>query len=199
MRKENIIETTSVRRLSITDDHKRVADLIYHTDKYIFPYLFDGNIELAEKVFVRMIKRNTIYNYRNVYVADCNGEVLGIVVLMATPIKLDRQEMITSFLEAGAVVNEKFKRVFDEYYKLLEDEPPDIYIANVCVDSRYRGIGIASKMLNAILRDDKVYHLETVKSNEPALKLYKDLGFEIDCEYPGFTEVPCYRMSKKVK
>ncbi len=197
MRKENILETTVIRRLSLTDNHDKVADLIYHTDKYIFPYMFNGDIELAKKILVRMIKRDTIYNYRNIYVAECDGEILGIMISMPTPISVDLQEMMSAYFDVEAVVDEKFKRVFEEYYKPLENEPPDIYIANICVDSRYRGMKIASKMLKTMLRDDKNYHLETVKANEHAFKLYKQMGFEVDYEYPGFTDVPCYRMTRK--
>ncbi len=183
----------------MTDNHNKVANLIYHTDKYIFPYLFNGNIKLAEQVLARMIKRDTIYNYRNIYVAECDGEVLGIIIFMPTPVCVDVQEMMAAFFDGGAMIDEKFKRVFEEYYRPLENEPPDIYIANICVDSRYRGMGIASKMLGSILRDDKDYHLETVKANEPAVRLYRRMGFEIDCEYAGFTGVPCYRMTRKAK
>lgn len=199
MNKENILETTQVRRLGLTDNHIKVANLIYNTDKYIFPYMFNGDIKLAEQVLAGMIKRNTIYNYRNIYVSECDGEILGIIIFMPTPICTDVQEMMASFFDVGAVVDERFKRVYEEYYKLLEDEPPDIYIANICVDSRYRGMGIATKMLKAILKDDKTYHLETVKANESAFRLYSMMGFELDCEYPGFTDVPCYRMTKKAK
>lgn len=199
MRKENIFETTVIRRLGVTDNHSKVANLIYNTDKYIFPYLFGGDIKLGEQVLEKMISLDTIYNYRFINVAECGGEILGIIIYMPTPVRIDNHEMMRAFLDSGAVIDEKYKRVFEEYYKPLENEPPDIYIANICVDSRYRGIGIASKMLSATLHDDKTYHLETVKDNEQAFKLYTRMGFEVDCEYPGFTDVPCYRMTRKSK
>lgn len=190
---------TAVRKLGLLDNHVKVADLIYQTDSYIFPYLFHEDIKLAENVLVKMIKRNTIYNYRNIRIAECDGEVLGIIIFLPTPVRVNIQEMMSAFFDVGAVIDERFKRVMEEYYKPLEKEPPDVYIANICVDNRYRGMGIASKMLGSVLRDDRNYHLETVKANESACNLYLRMGFEIECEYPGFTAVPCYRMTRKAK
>ena len=45
-RKENIFEMTAVRRLGLLDNHVKVADLIYQTDPYIFPYFFQRRLYL---------------------------------------------------------------------------------------------------------------------------------------------------------
>ena len=187
------------RPLNLKDDLKQVARLIYYTDDYVFPHLYDNDISAAEKVIPKMIQRDTIYNFKNIFVALSDNKIAGIVVFQRTPIRMNLNEMCSCFLDSGIIVGERFAKVYNEYYKLLDEEPEGIYIANVCVDKLYRRMGIAKKMLESLLSDKETYHLETVKANTGALHLYQSLGFEIEYEYSGFTEVPCYRMKRTAK
>ena len=52
-------------------------------------------------------------------------------------------------------------------------------ISVVLVNPNYRRLGVAYKMLNLLLEKDKIqkYYLIADKSNLPAVKLYKKLGF----------------------
>lgn len=188
--------TILCRPLALNDDLRQVARLIYYTDDYIFPFMFNGNLTAAEKVLANMIRRDTIYNYKNISVALSDDKIVGIVVSQRTPLNITPNEMCDCFIESGIILDERFAKVYNEYYKLLNDEPEGIYIANVCVDKLYRGLGVATKMLETLLKKDETYHLESVKANVNALRLYQKAGFEIDYEYPGFTGVPCYRMTR---
>jgi ribosomal protein S18 acetylase RimI-like enzyme len=132
-------------------------------------------------------------------VALSGNKVEGIIISCHTPVVINYREMIDSFVESGVLVGERFTRVYKEYYELLKDEPNGIYIANVCVAEQSRGKGIGKKMLSVFLKNYEIYHLETVKANKAALSLYKSVGFKIDCEYAGFTDVPCYRMTRTLK
>lgn len=197
MSDDRLVDVTVVRKMNERDDFGAVARLIYNSDKYIYPYLFDGDVKAGEKALLEMIRGDTLYNYRNIRVAECDRKILGMAVMNSVPPKVGLNEIVNCFLRAGLIVGERFAKVYSEYYKLLEDEPPDIYIANLCVDKAFRGLGVAKKLLTATLDDKLTYHLECVKDNVSALKLYEQSGFEIDYEYPGFTEVPCYRMTRK--
>lgn len=187
------------RKLRLTDDLEKVAELIYNTDPYIFPYEYEGNLDKAKAILVNMIKGDTLYNYENIYVAISGETIVGMIVAARAPLSLKAEPMMDCYLKADAVVDGRFKKVYKEYYELLNDEPDGIYIANVCVDKFFRGQGIGKKMLTAFLRDDETYNLETVKANESAFALYTSMGFEMQYEYPGFTAVPCYRMTRKKK
>lgn len=188
-----------VRGLLPQDDLKQVARLIYNTDKYVFPYLFDGKISVAEEVIPHMINGDTIYNRKNIVVACTGGFIAAVIVMKESPVYVNAEEMIDAFIAANSIVDERFTKVYNEYYKLLENEPEGVYIANVCVDKSYRGYGLAYEALLKTLKEDKVYNLETVKANLPALHTYLKAGFIIDYEYPGFTGVPCYRMHRPAK
>lgn len=183
------------RKLTLQDDLEQVGRLIYYTDDYVFPYVYDSP-EDGARVHAEMVRRNTLYNYDNITVAMIDGMIAGIVVMKESPVEISREEMVRAFVTVGVACDERFDRVFNEYWGLLTKEPPGYYIANVCVDSRFRHQGVARTLLDFILDDDKVYNLETVVANANAFKLYRSLGFVVEYEYPGFTGVPCYRMHR---
>ena len=189
------MDSIVIRKLVLQDDLKQVGRLIYYTDDYVFPYVYD-TLEEGAKVHSEMIRRDTIYNYNNITIAVIDGEIVGIVVMKEAPVKISHGEMIRSFEAANIVHDERFERVFNEYWGLLEKEPEGFYIANVCVDPRFRHRGVARALLNCLLDDDKTYNLETVVANVNAFKLYQSLGFVVEYQYPGFTGVPCYRMRR---
>lgn len=182
--------------LRLSDDLGTVARLIYQTDPYIFPYLYKQFDDRTEKILVSMIKRDTIYHYRNIKVAKWNGRIVGMIVWKRAPIAISKREMELCFTENGVTPDEDFERVYAEYYHLLQEEPQGIYIANVCVLPSERDKKVGRKMLERFLEYGETYHLETVKANTAAFRLYSSLGFTVDYEYPGFTAVPCYRMSR---
>lgn len=186
-----------IRKLNPKDNFDRVAQLIYYTDDYVFPYLYDNDIEKATAVIGKMIASDTIYNYKNVTVAVLDGQIIGIVVALQKPFSVNMGEMVSCFLTAGAVIDERFSKVFNEYYNLIDGKSDGVYIANVCVNRNYRNMGVAGRLLDYVLRNDCEYELETVKANEAAYKLYTAHGFEVEYEYPGFTGIPCYKMNRK--
>lgn len=196
---KKITDSLEIRKLAPDDDLNEVADLIYYSDNYIYPYLFDNDISVAEKVLVNMISGDTIYNYNNIHVALCEGQIVAMIVSKKVPVKADYETMIDCFIKAGVPVGSRFAKTFNEYFKLLEDEQKDVYIANLAVDKMYRGMGVGKMLMKHILGDTLTYHLEVVKANSPAVALYKKLGFKIDCEYPGFTGIACYRMTRRAR
>lgn len=197
--KNEILQTLEIRSLRKDDDLKKVADLIYSSDNYIYPYLFDNDISVAERVLVNMMLDDTIYNYKNIRIALSSGQIIAMIITKKTPFKVSHETMINCFIKAHVPVGERFAKVFNDYFKLLADELPDVYIANLAVDKIYRGIGVGRKLMQSIFEDHFTYHLEVVKANVSAVTLYQKLGFDIDCEYPGFTDIPCYRMTRHAK
>ena len=142
----------TVRKLTESDRLDKIAELIYFTDKYIFPYMFGGDLEQAKKVFVQMIKTDTIYNFDNIYAAFVDGEPVAIVIMKRTPLNIAYQDMLNAYLSANSVIDARFGKVYNEYYALLNDEPEGVYISNVCVDKAFRGMGIANSCCSRCLK-----------------------------------------------
>ena len=68
-------------------------------------------------------------------------------------------------------------------------------ITNVAITEKYRGRGFSRPMLEALLKKGEemaceAFTLEVRVSNEPAIRLYKSLGFVEEGVRPGFYEHP---------
>ena len=185
----------TVREVQKGDDIFQVAKLIYLSDNYIYPNWFDS-IEDGAKVISKMIDLPTIYNRNNLHVAvTANGEIAGVVVSCMMPIKEKEEHLVKAFEQAGVKCDQRTHNIFLDYYDKMTD-PDGYYVANLTVDPKFRGKGIASTLLSAVIKDKPLCRLECVKANTGAWRLYQRLGFVIVEEYPGVFGVPCYRMVK---
>lgn len=68
-------------------------------------------------------------------------------------------------------------------------------ITNVAITEKYRGRGFSRPMLEALIKKGEemaceAFTLEVRVSNEPAIRLYKSLGFVEEGVRPGFYEHP---------
>ena len=59
-----------------------IGKLIYYSDNNIYPALFDNNIDNAIKCVPALLKRNTIFNYKNIKVALYEDKVAGFIVTL---------------------------------------------------------------------------------------------------------------------
>ena len=68
-------------------------------------------------------------------------------------------------------------------------------INNVAVDTAYRGMGIACRLLEELLKEGRElgiedFTLEVRVGNAPAIHIYEKLGFQSEGIRPGFYEKP---------
>lgn len=182
-----------VRPLRDNDDFDRVARLIYLSDKYIYPYWFDS-IEDGIKVIKEMISLHTLYNISNIHVAEYNGIIVGGVVAQDSPIIEHESDLELAFQKANVALDSRTHEIYLNYYAKMNDGESGFYVANLAVDADFRHRGIAATLLYAIIKDKPISHLECVKANIGAWRVYQRLGFSIVEEYPGVFDVPCYRM-----
>ena len=191
---------TTVRKLNDNDDLSQISKLIYETDNYIFPYLFKDSRSVAKEILPHMILSDTIYNKDNIFVASRDNNIVGIVVINKSPIKINLADFIGAFEKANVIIDENFEKVLKEYYLPLETEPDGYHISNMCVDEMYRGQGIGRALLENIkpyLDPTKDIYIECLADNETALAVYESEGFEILFEYPGFTGLKYYKMVRR--
>lgn len=123
---------------------------------------------------------------------------------------LDRISQIEAASFSMPWKKEDFKELIDSndsvYMVILANDNPigtagysyngfEGYINNVVIDRNYRGQGLSEKLIKALLdygqkEGIKDYTLEVRVSNEPAVKLYKKLGFESAGIRKNFYEKP---------
>lgn len=184
----------TVRPMNGEDDRLQVARLIYLSDRYIYPYWFD-NMEDGEKVLAGMMDLPTVYNRKNIRVALAgDGRIAGVLVSCDCPVKEEKENLYRAFEAAGVAADDRTDYIFENYYDKMKEDPEGFYVANITVDPDFRHRGIGATLLREAVKDKGLCHLECVKENIGAWRVYQRLGFAITEEYPGVFGVPCYRM-----
>lgn len=181
-----------VRPLNEEDDFDKVAQLIYLSDKFIYPYWFN-TIEDGVKVIKEMISLPTLYNINNIHIAEYNGIIVGAVVAQNSPVIENESGIELAFHRANVAMDSRTHEIYLNYYAKMNDGV-GFYVANIAVDADYRHRGIAATLLYEVIKDKPTSHLECVKENIGAWRVYQRLGFSIIEEYPGVFDVPCYKM-----
>ncbi|MBQ8688804.1 MAG: GNAT family N-acetyltransferase [Clostridia bacterium] len=187
----------TVRKMNGDDDKLQVAKLIYMSDKYIYPNWFDS-IEDGQRVLAEMMSLPTVYNQSNITVAVTeDGFVAGAIVSCDSPAVTEEKYLYEAFARAGVECDEKRTHgIYLDYYAKMND-PEGYYLANVAVDPDYRKRGIAATMLLHVINGKEMCHLECVKDNIGAWRVYQRVGFTIVEEYPGVFDIPCYKMIRR--
>ena len=172
-----------LRRARKDDNFEEIAQLIYQTDPYIYPFWFKGSVEEAKKVLPKYIAQpKFIYNYENMYIAydKTNGHIVGLVCAIDHTMDLsyDYSELENLNPESAFIVK--------NYIKLLIDEVQDnkcMYIVNCCVDKEFRSKRIGTVMLGNFLKLMEQAGYDTIEfdcllHNVRAKNLYHSLGFK---------------------
>ena len=172
---------TTIRKLAPGDDLNIVSSLIYETDKYFLPTLFEDNKDIAMRILPHMIRRNTPYNEDNIYVGLVDDKIVGIVVAFRSPIKIDVGAFFDALECAGVMSAERLEIALKEYFFPLENEGNGYYISSICVDESYREQGIGNELLDGVLpcfgKELDVY-VDCAVDNHVALEMYGARGFE---------------------
>ncbi len=180
-------------KLTLNDNLEEVSRLIYFTDKYIYPTLFNNDINYAIKILTEFIKNETIYNYKNIIIAKIDGKIVGLINYLNVFPNNNYEEMLKAYKNASHDIDENFIKVNKDYFEQLKDFKYT-HLVCVSVDENYRRKGIAKMMIDYF--DKTNLTLAAVKSNIGAIKLYEKCGFRYLYDYPGFLNVPCIEMER---
>ena len=182
-----------VRKAKKEDNLYQIAELLYKTDPYIYPYWFGSLDNCLKELTPLLLEDKFFFNINNLYVAykiDTN-EIIGVTCIVDKSIDLDYDY---SNLKNK---NERYKFTIENYVEGLIKEVNEstfAYISNVCVDEKYRGQHIGRYMLTKIIEvyKNKLFKeivLDVLADNPGAIKLYQNLGFEQFTEnFKGFND-----------
>ena len=175
-----------------------IAELIYHTDPYIYPAIFgDGNsgIEKAKIILPTVIesKKDTMFQKKNLFVAIFSGEIVGLILWHSGNLYWDCSELINVAKMNNIHLNKyRIKQVEKEYvserYTGNDTNELPINIINVCVKTKCRHKGIASRLLESFIDEHLEDNMEltVLSENKNAISLYEKQGFSADQETKGF-------------
>ncbi|MBM6841459.1 GNAT family N-acetyltransferase [[Clostridium] spiroforme] len=186
------------------DDLNNIAQLVYHTDPYIYPALFD-NSDNAKKIIPLLILNNDdMFKKENFFVAIYMHKIVGIILWKKGSISCDLKLYKKLFAQYSIELPKNFYFTFDTYFSEYKNlNMQNISILNVCIDKQYRGHRIGSLLMKCFLENHKKNNIElyVLKNNINAINLYKKNGFKIISELNGFSvtkEKPiCYKMLRE--
>lgn len=160
----------------------KIYDLIYNTDPYIYPAMFNSK-EICRRVLSLVYEKNTdsLFNYSNLYVALDNDNIIGIILWHKGAIKWNDNIIKASFTINGIELPEYFQDVCDNYFSHynVNQDSDEIEIINVCIDEKYQNMGIGRKLLDSFInwRNETNFQLFCLDKNTPAKQLYTNLNF----------------------
>lgn len=179
------------RKANINDNLFEIAELLYNTDSYIYPYWF-GNLDNCLKSLPKLlVEEKFFFNINNLYILldKSKKKIVGLICIVDNGVDLDYD------YSKLLLVNERYKFTIENYVFGLIKEVKNsgfAYISNVCVHKEYRGKHLGNMMLNWLIdiykkSIFKELSLDVVKGNEAAIKLYENVGFEQSSEvFKGF-------------
>lgn len=193
MKNSYVVENEYIifRRAKKSDNFMEIAELIYETDPYIYPFWFNNNLDAAKKFLVeKMSERGFIFHYENIYVAydTTIDKIIGMICA------LDKSVDLNYDYSAMEKINSNYKITVNKYIKGVIDEVINndfLYLSNVCIDTDYRGKKIGTKLLGYYISQmEKAgfekFALDCLLHNLRAKNLYHRLGFVEIAEVVGF-------------
>ena len=181
-----------IRKATLEDDLEKIAELLYKTDPYIYPYWFECLENCIEELPKLLKENNFIFNINNLYIAidEITNKIAGLVCA------IDKNAELEYDYSKLKEKNNRYEFTINNYILPLIKEIEDaeyVYISNVCVHEDYRGKHIGNRMLKNIVEHYRenlanTIVLDVIESNKGAVKLYENLGFVREGElYEGFS------------
>ena len=172
-----------VREVKEKENKEEIARLMYNTDPYIFPYWFKKVDKCVGTLVEMMEDENNVFNYKNIIVAEIENKIVGFLLSL----KKDKNK---GFYDKWTRVNEEYSVAINDYVKKIEEYKKEdcVYIALTCVNKDYRRRHVALKMFEYLFakNGNKIYKIDVLKDNIPAIKLYEKLSFSIEETIKGF-------------
>ncbi|MFY0741054.1 GNAT family N-acetyltransferase [Solibacillus silvestris] len=176
------------------DDAKAVAPLIYDAIGDIANNL-TGEEEVSQILAALeqyVTETTNRHSYLNTFVAEQQGEIVGIVVLYDGRLgyKLDRQ-LEQQLAKKGIQTSLDIEAHMDEYY-----------IDTICVSKNARGLGIGTLLLQFAEQKGKEFGYEKISLNvelekQDARRLYEKIGYRTTESWTIINE-PFHHMVKSL-
>lgn len=188
-----------IRPMDLATDLEAVAQLIYDTDEYLFPFLF-GTRAHALPVLAKLVTLNAnSFSHRHILCATEGNEVVGMLIGYDHR-TIDKAAEQADFQMALPLLDQLL--MLPKYWILRpfldKTEITGYYIQNVCVAANHRGKGIGSDLIRHFcsLHTGDAW-LDVELGNKAALALYERLGFVIHSKKSVFLPgLGSYRMVK---
>lgn len=130
-------------------------------------------VELALRELFQ--REDNLHSYRYTYVAELDGQVVGIMGIYPGDDEAEFDKNLSEWLAEKGATNLEID---------VEAAPGELYIDTVCIKPEFRNNGIATQLFAYAEELAKQASFTKLSLNveiekEPAIRLYKRLGYEI--------------------
>lgn len=192
------IENTGIynfRQFQKEDYMRGAAQLIYGTDKYIYPYWCSKVADFVDEITPLLQKPGFIFNYQNLYGAF-HQTSHGVEMPHGLFAILDSNSQLDFDYSQLKAIDARHRFVIENYIdELLEQRRtmPNRALLGIClnIDPSFRKRGLAEKLMSIAL-DEKSgqgyneFYFDCLRDNQAALNLYQKLGCKITGNGIGF-------------
>lgn len=198
MRYRNLYETDQVEDCNLI----HIAEMIYNTDPYIYPCLFNQK-EDALRLLPKLILRRDDQMFRpsNFFIAEDKGVIVGMILWHKGPLIWDERPLCETAAAEGISLSPYLPLAQAQYFGSYKEVPADtVSLINVSVSPQFQHHGIGTCLLKAFVSEHigEKMELYVLADNTPARKAYQSIGFQTIRVLQGFSadnrELPCLQM-----
>lgn len=161
-------------RHALSNENNVIAPLVYaaiHDIAYSLTGTADQE-QVLERLAMWIGRPNNRLSYENIWVADIDGVIAGIIIAYEGKRAIELDEPIKRWLVERGQLGQ-----LD-----VETEGDVLYIDSVAVDSQFGGRGIGTKLIQRVVEHARETNIPTValnvdQGNPAAARLYERLGF----------------------
>ena len=174
-----------------------ISNLIYETDRYIYPALFYGESDPrnnALHILPHILKLGTdsMFNKERLFVGLEEYKIVGLILWIKGTLYWDADNFMLIASKLGIdLLKSNVYAVKDSYIeeRYTIGNNSHISIINVAVHPEYRGQGVGHHLLKEFIEEHKEETMElcVLADNAPAISLYQNCGFKIASQTSGFS------------
>jgi ribosomal protein S18 acetylase RimI-like enzyme len=187
MKKETqkeILSSLFVRKATPEDVHA-IVPLIHSSGPKAWEYVFtEAGLQSIDFLKSAYLQRGNTISYTNHYVAVLENRVVGSILCYKQPkfIILTLGTFIRICISYGINFLKVTKRGLEVETMIQPPKWGRLYLAHIAVSPETRNRGIAKQMVRYVIKNEtrsKTISLDVSIENEPAIKLYHNLGFVV--------------------
>ncbi|RHX92594.1 GNAT family N-acetyltransferase [Leptospira stimsonii] len=165
-------------------DVDAIVPLIYSSGPAAWDYVFtQGSKTPFDFLSTSFIKSGNTISYKNHYVAELNGEVVGAIMSYRQPsfLLLNGGTALRIVSVYGFSAPKVMARGLITEGMIRPPKSGRLHLGHIAVSEKHRGKGIGKELIRFMSKEFpqfQILSLDVSQKNEVAIRLYKGLGFQ---------------------